>query len=154
MSPASRTCERARAWSSRQLDGELSEIETAILHRHLRHCEQCAAFVANTARVTQSLRQAPLEPVAFEIAVARRRRHPRALRSASGLAAACVVLAAAGITVSREFRYRAPSDLPRTPTAQVDSTEQPRLRSQASSPGGLGFPLPVGQRSAKDDFLS
>jgi anti-sigma factor RsiW len=155
--PVSGTCERARAWSSRQLDGELSELEAAMLHRHTERCESCAAFAAATARATWLLRQAALEPVASEFVVTRRRRRPRVLRTVSGLAAACVVIAMAGITVSREMRYQSQPVSPRSPIEQRLFTEQPKLGSKAAPLDNLGLPLevaqlPVGQRNARADF--
>jgi Putative zinc-finger len=39
-----RRCERARQWSSLRLDGELSELEGALLDRHLDACPACASF--------------------------------------------------------------------------------------------------------------
>jgi anti-sigma factor RsiW len=152
VSPLNGTCERARAWSSRQLDGELSDLEAAMLHRHTQRCESCATFVENTARLTQLLRKAPLERFASQIVVTRRRHHPRVLRTASMLAAACVVIATAGITVSREMRYQSSPNRPRSPIEQ-------RLVAGQSAPGAgavdlhrVGLPLPLGQRNARDDF--
>jgi predicted anti-sigma-YlaC factor YlaD len=150
-------CERARAWASRELDGELSELESAMLHHHVGRCEPCAVFVEGTSRATQMLRQAPLEQIASRIVVMRHRRRPSVLRAASTLAAACVVLAMVGVTVSRELRYQSSPDQ-RSPIEQRLFTEQPKLGSDATAraddPGirVLAGRLPVGQRNARDDF--
>ena len=157
MSPASGNCDRARAWSSRQLDGELSELEAAMLDHHVQRCGSCAAFVESTTRVTKLLRQAPLEQIASAIVVTRRRHRPRVLRAASGLAAACVVFAMVGITVSHELRYQSQSDPQRSPIEQRLFSEQPNAGTRTAHLGDLGAQLPVGQlpvgqRNARDDF--
>jgi ferric-dicitrate binding protein FerR (iron transport regulator) len=147
------TCERARAWSSRRLDGELSELETTMLDRHLELCQSCARFVEDTARATELLRQTPLERVASEIVVTRRRRRrSRVLRTASGLAAACVVFVTAGITVSREMRYQSQPDLRRSPIEQRLFTEQPKLGSDSVHVDDLYLPPPGVQRTVRDGF--
>lgn len=56
-----RACERAQAWASLDLDGELSQIERALLRAHLRRCEACAASVGDVVAFTRYLRDAPLE---------------------------------------------------------------------------------------------
>jgi hypothetical protein len=152
------TCERARAWSSRELDGELSELESAMLHHHIERCGSCAAFVENTARATWLLRRAPLEQIASGIVVTRRRHRPRVLRTVSGIAAACVVFAMAGVTVSREMRYAPSPDLQRSPIEQRLFTEEPKVGSRAAAhldDFGVQLPvsqLPLGQLNARDDF--
>ena len=40
-------CERAREWASLRLDGELSELERALLDAHTRNCAACAEYVAD-----------------------------------------------------------------------------------------------------------
>jgi hypothetical protein len=129
-----------------------------MLHHHMQRCESCAAFVENTARATRLLRRAPLEEIASGIVVMRRRRRPRVLRTASGLAAASVVLAMAGITVSREMHYAPAPDQQRSPIEERLFTEQPKVGSKAAEhldDFGVQLPvrqLPVGQRNALDDF--
>jgi predicted anti-sigma-YlaC factor YlaD len=54
-------CDRARDWASLELDGELSELERALLGAHLRRCEECAGFVARLDALTTVLRAHPLE---------------------------------------------------------------------------------------------
>lgn len=54
-------CERAHAWASLELDGEVSQIERALLRAHLRRCEACAASVGEMRAFTSTLREAPLE---------------------------------------------------------------------------------------------
>ena len=58
-----RGCERAQAWASLELDGELSQLERALLATHLRGCAACAETVAGMRALTAALRDAPLEPL-------------------------------------------------------------------------------------------
>ena len=77
--PVTSGCERARTWASLELDGELSELERALLGSHLVRCEACAAAVAEMRSVTAALRAAPLEAPERPAFVARARgehRHP------------------------------------------------------------------------------
>ena len=54
-------CERARAWSSLAVDGELSPVEALLLERHLDACLECAEFDARLRTTTSLLRTAPAE---------------------------------------------------------------------------------------------
>jgi len=56
-------CDRARQAVSLRLDGELSQLERAVLDRHLERCPSCAEFAADTASFTGQLRTAELVPV-------------------------------------------------------------------------------------------
>jgi predicted anti-sigma-YlaC factor YlaD len=89
------TCERAAQWMSLELDGELSELESARLARHLESCSSCRAWSADVAGFTTMLRAAPLlEPSqihAFELPVRRRRRAGAAALAAVAAVAAVVV---------------------------------------------------------------
>ena len=40
----SANCDRARAWASIRLDGEISELEDAFLEAHLRRCAECSEY--------------------------------------------------------------------------------------------------------------
>jgi hypothetical protein len=53
-------CARARFWASLRIDGELSELEGALLDAHVARCPDCAAFVAGAATSTAALRALPL----------------------------------------------------------------------------------------------
>ena len=44
-------CDRARAWVSLKLDGELSELEGFMLESHLARCEACRAFATDAVRL-------------------------------------------------------------------------------------------------------
>lgn len=92
MQPAAgQLCARARFWVSLRVDGELSELEGALLDAHLARCSGCAEFAHGAAESTAWLRDAELERPAPIIVTA-----PRSpLRAAPGLVAAAAVLATA-----------------------------------------------------------
>jgi anti-sigma factor RsiW len=87
-------CERAHQWSSLRLDGELSDLENALLERHLEGCAACRAFDRQVASTAHALRTAPLEsaPARFELPARRRSRVPvgRAVAAAAVVAAAAM----------------------------------------------------------------
>ena len=56
-----RACERAQAWASLELDGEVSQLERVLLEAHLRRCAACADATAELRAVTEAVRGAPLE---------------------------------------------------------------------------------------------
>ena len=61
LSPRNGRCERARQWASLRLDGELSELEDALLEQHLEGCASCSAFAVRLATTTEAMRAVPLE---------------------------------------------------------------------------------------------
>jgi anti-sigma factor RsiW len=84
-------CARARFWVSLRVDGELSELEGALLNAHLARCPACAEFAQGATESTAWLRDAQLErPAPIIVPVPR---SPR--RVAPGLVAAAVVIASA-----------------------------------------------------------
>src|SRR6476646_10689130 len=85
-------CERARARASLGLDGELSQLEQALLRAHVGRCAACAEFASDVGALTQELRTTALERVVVEALPARRRSGRRTFRL--GAAAAVVVIAA------------------------------------------------------------
>jgi predicted anti-sigma-YlaC factor YlaD len=92
-------CERAREAASLRLDGELSQLETVLLERHLERCAGCAEFAASTAVLTRELRAA--EPVALthRIELPLRRRIDYGVRRAGAWVAAASVAATALLAV-------------------------------------------------------
>ena len=84
-------CARSRFWASLRVDGELSELESALLDAHLARCADCREVVAGFAVSTEVLRAAPLVQPA-PVAVRRARAPHRFLASA---AVAVVVIAGA-----------------------------------------------------------
>jgi predicted anti-sigma-YlaC factor YlaD len=86
-------CERARAWVSLGLDGELSEVEEALLRAHVGRCAACAEFAHDVDGLTQEIRTTwPQRPVAVRVSLHRRRAATRTLQL--GAAAAVVAFAA------------------------------------------------------------
>jgi predicted anti-sigma-YlaC factor YlaD len=73
MDESGHLCDRARFWASLRLDGELSELEGALLDAHLGRCAACRAVVDGFDASTTALRSAPLERLA---PVAVHRPHP------------------------------------------------------------------------------
>lgn len=86
-------CITAREAASAFLDGELSELETAQFHGHLRECGDCEAYALDLGVFTTRLRAAPLEQPALPVFVAQRRRPALRLNVA---VAAVTILAATG----------------------------------------------------------
>jgi ferric-dicitrate binding protein FerR (iron transport regulator) len=86
-------CARAREWSSLRLDGELSQLESAMLESHLARCAACHEVVFQTEAFTTALRASPLEALRRPIAIPR----AAAMRAARVTAAAAVMLVAAGL---------------------------------------------------------
>jgi hypothetical protein len=86
-------CERARSWVSLSLDGELSEVEQALLRTHVGRCAACAGFERDADALTRELRTAPLErPAVAGMVLRHRGAVMRALQV--GAAAAAITLAA------------------------------------------------------------
>jgi predicted anti-sigma-YlaC factor YlaD len=86
-------CERAHLRVSLGLDGELSEVEQALLRAHLGRCAACAGFALDVDALTRELRTAPLQRPAVAGMPQRRRSVGRPLLQV-GAAAAAVALAA------------------------------------------------------------
>lgn len=90
-------CERARAWASLDLDGDLADIERLLLDDHVTRCEGCAAAVEGMRSLTAVVRATPLErPERTLVLPLRRRPAAAAVRA---LAVATIVALAAGLGV-------------------------------------------------------
>lgn len=98
-------CERAREWSSLQLDGELSELEQALLQKHLATCARCSAFDAGLRASTELVRTAPVArpSVGFELPAPRRAGLPRVrVLAAAGVVMAATLGSIVGSTLDRQ----------------------------------------------------
>src|SRR4051812_3948970 len=64
----SEQCERARAWASLRVDGELSELQSALLDTHLGRCRSCRGFARGAEDLAAALASARLErPMQLEL---------------------------------------------------------------------------------------
>jgi anti-sigma factor RsiW len=81
-------------WASLQLDGELSELERALLDAHVARCDACAVYVREVGAATRGLRAAELERPAHPITLPSRR---RLVRPAHFSAAAATLVMALGL---------------------------------------------------------
>lgn len=120
-------CERAREWVSLELDGELSELEHALLRAHLERCEPCAAAARHVRAFTAALRAAPLErPVAVPALPRRRRPAVRVLHvgAAAAAVAAAVGLGSLAGSLSSSKPQRA------SLAAAIAETQQPYLEQR------------------------
>jgi predicted anti-sigma-YlaC factor YlaD len=131
MHPNSQLCERARAWASLRTDGELSELESALLDAHLGRCEPCRTFAQGTEDVAAALRTANLVRPAPLVLVSRhaRRNGVRALRVAT--AAAAVV----AVGIAGAFAGPPGSASAAKPVSMVASVDSPDRLRQLRRPG-------------------
>jgi predicted anti-sigma-YlaC factor YlaD len=106
--PSSWACDRAREAASFALDGELSQLERALLERHVDRCPACAAFSADVTALTLELRAAAFVPLERPIELPLRRRAGHGLRHAGAWAAAAsvAVTAVLGVTALSAQRAR------------------------------------------------
>jgi anti-sigma factor RsiW len=120
MDESGHLCERARLWASLRLDGELSELEGALLDAHLARCAGCRVVADGFVASTTALRSAPPErpaPVALDLP-----RSPRRLLATIAVAALLVLGVVAGGLARGELSHN--SSKPRA-VAVVASYETP-----------------------------
>lgn len=123
METISQRCERARTWASLRADGELSQLEEALLEDHVSGCPSCAEFARGFAGVAGAMRGLDLEQPA-PLALALPRRRARTLLPL-GLAALVVAASAAVAALLVPGGQRASAK----PVAMVAAVESPdRLR--------------------------
>jgi anti-sigma factor RsiW len=126
LSPRNSRCERVRQWASLRVDGELSELEDALLEKHLEGCPTCSAFAAGLTRTTEAVRAVPLERPDID--------YPRferpVIRLPVGKRVAIVAVAAAaalGAFVGSSLQSPAPEQAPPGPQLSF-RTDQNLLR--------------------------
>jgi hypothetical protein len=123
MDASGHLCERARFWASLRLDGELSELEGALLDAHLARCAGCRAIADGFAASTTVLRSAPLKRVVpVEVP-----RSPRRLLASSAVAAVLVLGVIAGGLVREQVSNDAAS-VPRAVAAVASFETADQLR--------------------------
>jgi Putative zinc-finger len=125
MDVSSQLCARARFWASLRIDGELSELEGALLDAHLARCAECCNVVDGFEASTSGLRAAPLvkpAPVAIPHGGTSRR-----LLAMMFVAAVVAVAAIAGGLVHHESALTtSPSHTTVAVVANVDTPDQLR----------------------------
>jgi predicted anti-sigma-YlaC factor YlaD len=95
MSPSKgQLCDRARQWASLRLDGELSELESALLDAHLARCGSCNAFAREADGIALALRAVAMERLEEPLVVAIPPRAPRVRALQIAIAATLVLVAA------------------------------------------------------------
>ena len=131
-------CETARECVSLRLDGELSELEEAMLRRHVAGCADCRSFEEATESFTTRLRSARLETPApafdARLQAAGRRRFIGVGAFAAALAAAAAVLFAPGLGSSPSSLQLSELDSGTTDVtlAAMRAGERARMRLPAS----------------------
>lgn len=107
-------CDRVRSQISLEVDGELSQLERAMVAAHLQRCPDCRMYEAQVTAFTRVLREAPLKQMESPVVV-RRPRRSVAARLQAGVAAA-VAIVALGVTgriaLSESPEPRSPSVAP------------------------------------------
>jgi anti-sigma factor RsiW len=112
-------CDRAREWSSLRLDGELSQLERALLDAHLARCAACRSFAAETAAYTLELRS--FEPEQPTAPIVLPRRATGSFRSLQTGVAAAMVIAAAALGSALGVLERSHSNAKATQSARVST---------------------------------
>lgn len=134
-------CERARRWSSLRVDGELSELESALLDNHLGRCSSCRAFARGAEGIAGLLSAARLErPAPLALVVPRVRRRKPALQSfaiAAFVLCASLVMAAAGLT------HRGGTVHAMKPVAMVTTVDTPNELRKLRRPGLIEQSRPI-----------
>ena len=145
-------CDRARTWASLRLDGELSELERALLETHLGRCVDCRTAVDGIEGATQAIRSAPLVPLAVAPSVPRVRARGslRAFYAAAGSTVAGVcVLTTAGFLAAAHIVARgdAPPKLHHVSAVASGMSEDVQLlahirvlRNERPVPGRIVWP--------------
>jgi len=121
-------CEHARRWASLALDGELSQVEEALLRAHVGRCADCAEFARDLDGLTQELRAAPPQRPRRSIPARRRSAGMRTLQLGAAVAAAIAIAAGLG-----SLAGSLTSSAPPPPTRHV-SIESLRLALAAGKP--------------------
>jgi predicted anti-sigma-YlaC factor YlaD len=112
---SSPNCERVRFQVSLELDGELSELEEAMVEAHVEHCGDCRAYRDDLHAITREVRETALERTARPIELPPRRRAVAAPLKMAAVAAIVATLGLFGTTVGL-MATKGPSQ----PRLQVD----------------------------------
>ena len=135
MYPISQLCERARAWASLRADGELSELESALLDAHVDRCDSCRSFAAAAVAVAETLRAVPLERPSVALRPLMHVSTRRAWRALRLTAAAAVVVAAGVIASASRPGTPAADRASAKPVAMVAGLDSPDRLRELRRPG-------------------
>jgi predicted anti-sigma-YlaC factor YlaD len=132
-------CDRARHWASLRLDGELSELEAALLDAHLERCPGCRDFAEEADGVVGALRAVALEPLQAPVVIPLRHR-PRRVRALQTAVAVALVLAAAalGSVLGVANRGASQSTAPTRHVAMIASADSPDTLRKLRRPTLIG----------------
>jgi anti-sigma factor RsiW len=122
-------CDRVRSQVSLELDGELSQLERAMVAAHLERCPDCRAHESEVSAFTDLLRQAPLKQMENPVVV-RRLRRPIVARLQAG-AAAAVAIAALGAASQVVPESRSPARSP-SESRQIQYPSQRQIQGEQS----------------------
>jgi anti-sigma factor RsiW len=130
-------CERARQWASLRIDGELSELEDALLEKHLEACAPCRSFATRLSATAELLRATPQERPRIDYAP--RRRRPIGLPVGRRVAIAAVAAAAAlgsfvGSSLQKPASEPAPTSVPQVSFLTRDVAQLRQLPHQTKQP--------------------
>jgi anti-sigma factor RsiW len=137
LSPRNSRCDRARQWASLRVDGELTELEDALLDRHLEDCPACRSFAARLEATTELVRAEPYERPEIDYAPLER----RPIRLPVGRRAAIVAVAAAaalgsfvGSSLQRPAPAPRPASVPQVSFLTRDLNQLRQLPHQTKRP--------------------
>ena len=134
MNRMSQLCERARAWASLRADGELSELESALLDGHLGRCADCRSFAETAAGLAAALRRTRLEPPApLAVRAVTRRRARRSIVRTLQVASAAAVVVAVGFAANAATPHAHPQTA--KPVAMVAGLDSPDRLRELRRPG-------------------
>lgn len=102
-------CERSHEWISAELDGQLSELESVLLRRHLDRCPDCRIFAAEARAATALLRSQFLEHPDRRLGLPVRSRHARLRALPRAAAVAAAAMAAVTVVTLASTARRGPS---------------------------------------------
>jgi len=122
-----RRCERARQWSSLRLDGELSELEGALLEKHLETCGSCVSFAERLTATALSLRMTPPEAPRIRFEIPKRTKVPFPASRRVAVAAIAAALGLGSLVGSMVHRPAA-SPVPEGPQISFLTRDVSQLR--------------------------
>jgi anti-sigma factor RsiW len=142
-------CDRVRAQISLELDVDLSQVERAMLRKHLARCPECRSFEAAVRAFTAELREAAPELPSRPVVVSRPARRRAGMATgvfAQAGAAAVLLLGVVGLT-GHAARSDQQSDGTRLPVTDLfesswtPAEEQAQLFGNGTEPRrSPGFP--------------